>query len=92
MPRPKRTSKVLAQAEKRVASIQSIDANLDLGNRITAKGYGQAIETLRQKLAAYNEVLSLAAQAANAVKIAELDIRDYSERILLGVATSIGQK
>lgn len=74
-----------------MASIQSIGTNLVLGTEITAAGYKQTIDRLRQNLNAYNELLSLADQAANAVKTAELDTRDYSERILLGVAMKYGK-
>lgn len=91
MPRQKRASKALALAEKRISGIQSIQANLDLGNGITVSGYQYTIDTLRQKLKNYNELLSLVDQAANAVNAAELDARDYSERILLGVATRYGK-
>ena len=91
MSRLKKTSRVLTQAEKRIAGVQSIEADLDLGSGITASGYQQTIATLRQKLTSYNELLSLVDQAANAVKVAELETRDYSERILLGVATKYGK-
>ena len=91
MPRQKRTSKVLTDAEKRAAGIQSIGAELELGQDITVKGYSQAITNLRDSLSAYNERLSLADQAGNAVKDAEKVIRDYSERILLAVAVKYGK-
>ncbi|MGB3309512.1 MAG: hypothetical protein WBG32_15660 [Nodosilinea sp.] len=78
-------------AEKRNASTQSIAKDLDLGNGITTTAYTQAIEDLRQKLHAYNESLSLVDQAANAVQDAERVVRDFSERILLGVATCYGK-
>jgi hypothetical protein len=91
MPRQKRTSKVLSDAQKRAAGIKSIEASLDLGNGITAEDYAQAMEHLQQTLSTYNERLSLADQAGNAVKDAELAMRDYSERILLGVATRYGK-
>lgn len=91
MPRQKKTSRVLAQAEKRIASVQSIEADLELGDEITVTGYQQTIDALRQKLSAYNELLSLTDQAANAVKTAELAARDYSERILLGIGMKYGK-
>jgi phosphoribosylformimino-5-aminoimidazole carboxamide ribonucleotide (ProFAR) isomerase len=91
MPRQKRTSKDLTTAEKRAAGIQSIGAELDLGNDITIKGYIQAMESLRQSLTLYNERISLTDQAGNAVKVAEKVIRDYSERILLAVAVKYGK-
>jgi hypothetical protein len=76
---------------KRAAGIQSIAEELDFGNGITAPGYAKAIAELRQKLTHYNELLSLADQAGNAVRVCEREIRDYSERILLGVATRYGK-
>ncbi len=91
MPRQKRTSKYLTLAEKRNAGAQSIEKDLDLGNGITTTAYTQAIEDLRQKLHDYNESLSLLDQAANAVQDAEQVVRDFSERILLGVATRYGK-
>lgn len=91
MPRQKRTSNVLAQAEKRAAGIQSIAEDLDFGNGVTLKGYLEAIGEVRKDIAHYNELLSLSDQAANKVKMGERLIRDYSERVLLGVATHYGK-
>lgn len=91
MPRQKRNSALLAQAEKRMAGVFAISTDLDLGNGITAQGYAETIEALRQKLSAYNELLSRTDMACNAVRDAEREIRDYSERILLGVATRYGK-
>jgi hypothetical protein len=91
MPRRKKTSRILTLAEKRISGIQSIAADLDLGSGIHAEGYQHVIEALRQKVNAYNELLSLVDQAANAIKVAEQEARDYSERILLGVATKYGK-
>jgi len=91
MPRRKKSSRILIQAEKRLASIQSIDANLDLGNGITVQGYQQIIETLRQKVTTYNEQVSLLDQASNGITVAEKVARDYSELVLLAVATKYGK-
>ncbi|PSN11285.1 hypothetical protein C7271_24815 [filamentous cyanobacterium CCP5] len=91
MPRQKKTSRTLVQSEKRIAGVKSIAADLDLGSGITAEGYQETIDTLRQKLSDYNELLSLADQAANAIQTAELNVREYSERILLGVAAKYGK-
>jgi len=91
MPRQKRTSNVLAQAEKRAAGIQSIAEDLDFGNGITLQGYLEIIGAVRQDITHYNELLSLSDQAGNKVKAGERLIRDYSERILLGVATRYGK-
>lgn len=91
MPRQKKTSRTLVQAEKRISGVKSIDAALDLGSGITAEKYQETIDALRQKLNDYNELLSLVDQAANAVQAAELNVREYSERILLGVAAKYGK-
>lgn len=91
MPRQKRTSNVLAQAEKRAAGIQSIAEDLDFGNGVTLKGYIKAITELRGEITHYNELLSLSDQAGTKVKLGEQLMRDYSERVLLGVATHYGK-
>ncbi|NJN59286.1 MAG: hypothetical protein HC879_18200 [Leptolyngbyaceae cyanobacterium SL_5_9] len=58
MPRRKRSSKVVEQAEHRIAGLESINATLDLGNGLTLNAFEQMIEEAREKLRAYNTVLS----------------------------------
>ena len=91
MGRPKRSSKVLAQAESRAAAMRSISDNLDLGNSLTLAAYYRTIQSLRDQLATYNESLSFADRASSAVKETEKLLRDLSERMLIGVAAKYGK-
>ena len=91
MPRPKRSSRVLSNAERRNAGLRSIHAELDLGNGLTLSEYTRLIEDVRTKLFEYNAALSQVDKAANAVQEGEKILRDYSEVMLLGVAAKYGK-
>ncbi|MEM6867312.1 MAG: hypothetical protein AAF528_02910 [Cyanobacteria bacterium P01_C01_bin.121] len=54
MARRKKASAVLAKAEKRLASIKSIDAKLDLCNGTTIAWYENEIASLRKEVEQYN--------------------------------------
>jgi hypothetical protein len=58
MPRIKRSSDIIDKAAGRLAGLQSIDPNLDLGKGITAEAFSEVIEAARQKVNAYNTTLS----------------------------------
>ncbi|WP_448272370.1 hypothetical protein [Nostoc sp. DSM 114160] len=45
MSRPKRGSKVLDRAQRRIAALKSISPTLDLGNGITIDTFADAIKT-----------------------------------------------
>ena len=91
MSRPKRGSATLSKAEKRLASLTSISPTLDLGEGLTIESYAQKAALLRSQLASYNESLSFADRALNAVQDTEKQIRDLSERMLIAVAAKYGK-
>lgn len=91
MPRPKRGSKTLSKAERRIAGLRSIHDELDLGNGLTLSEYTRLIEDVRSKLSEYNAALSMVDKAGNAVQEGERVLRNYSEVMLLGVATKYGK-
>ena len=91
MARKKRTSKVLVNAESRNAGLRSIHDNLDLGNGLTLSEYTRLIDDMRTKLSEYNAALSRVDKACNAVHECERVWRDYSEVMLMGVATKYGK-
>jgi hypothetical protein len=75
----------------RLASIKSIDANLDLGNNITVANYETQVTLLSTKLNVYNTHLSTIDNLYNDC-IAQIDvIKDWNERVLTGVATKYGK-
>lgn len=91
MPRPKRSSKVVDKAERRMAAIKSISANLDLGNGHTVDSFNTAIEATRNKLSDYNSSLSTADAAQNALVEAEKKLMEITEHVLLSVAAKYGK-
>ena len=75
----------------RLASVKSIDSEIDLGNGITATNYETQINLLRTTLSSYNTALSTIDDLYNDC-IAQIDVvRDWNERVLTGVATKYGK-
>jgi hypothetical protein len=62
-----------------------------LGDGLSVEIYAQKAELLRSQLATYNESLSFADRALNAVQDTEKEIRDLSERMLIAVAARYGK-
>jgi len=91
MARRKRSSKVLEKASRRIASLRSISPNLNLGNGLTVETYTELITDLNDKLSTYNTVLSTVDKIYNDMLTAEQKLGDYSEHMLLGVATKFGK-
>jgi hypothetical protein len=92
MSRIKKGSRVLEKAEIRLAGVQSINSRLDLGNGLSVEEFNALIEDTRAKLLAYNTALSAIDKARSDVLELEQKLGDYSEHILLGVATRFGKK
>ncbi|HAX76915.1 MAG TPA: hypothetical protein DCY88_14015 [Cyanobacteria bacterium UBA11372] len=91
MARRKRTSKVLEKAERRLASMTSIDPNLDLGNSLTLARFSTLIETMQTKENAYNTTLSTLDKLYREMLETERELADMAEHMLLGVATRYGK-
>jgi len=91
MGRQKRKSKIITSAEVRLASIQSIDPNFDLGNGNTAVAYQAAIDSTQDSLDTYNTLLSTVDEAYNNFLLSEKALKDLSEAMLIGVAAMYGK-
>ncbi len=91
MPRDKKTSIVVEKAEQRLASLQSIDPNLDLGKGLTVKAFAAAIEIARRCVATYNTTLSHLDADRVAMVAAEKVVQELSEKMFLGVAFEYGK-
>lgn len=91
MARLKKTSKTLESAQTRLASVKSIGADLDLGNGITVAAYEKKISDTTKTLEKYNTSLSTADSNEQMFDAAELDLKDFHERVLLGVGTNYGK-
>ena len=87
----KRTSKIFDDADLRANSMQSVDGALNFGPNLTLAQFKQLVADGRAKLDEYNQRLSEADQKANEVADAERAVRDYSGRMLAGVAAAFGK-
>lgn len=86
MARLKTSSACYEQAFRRYAAVKSIDATFDLGNGLTAANYETAINDVKNSMDDYNTTLSTVDQKLNFLKEKEAVLRDWNERILIGVA------
>jgi len=91
MARAKRTSRVLNLAERRAAAMESISAKLDLGNGMTLNAYRQRLNTLRDRQAQYNRLLSNVDQTYNDLLDAERELAEWSDLMLKAVAVVYGR-
>jgi hypothetical protein len=89
--RPKRSSITLKRAEHRAAGMESIDPALDLGNDLTLESYSALIQTLQAQIRTYNSALSDLDDLSRHIKDTELQLRNLSEQMLLGVAAKYGK-
>lgn len=91
MARRKRTSPALDRASTRSDALESIDANLDLGNDLTLAAYKAAIEALDDRLSDYNTKLSELDGLLNQLEQAEVAMDELSTRMLAGVGVKYGK-
>ena len=87
----KKGSPAMAQAVQRISGVKSISADLDLGNGLTVADYQTAIDDVETVLNTYNTHLSLADELKNNLATKEKTLRDFSERMLTGVASKYGK-
>lgn len=92
MGRKKKSSRTLARADQRLASIKSIDAKLNLGSGFSVAAYEAEVVKTRQLMEVYNIDLSKADASANAFKAAEQKLAEMSEAMLLGIAMKYGKR
>ena len=64
---------------------------LNFGNGLSVSAYSTMIEDVREKLAAYNMALSTVDKTQNALNEAERSPNDFSEHMLLSVASKYGK-
>ena len=91
MPRQKLNSDILNKASQRAVSLQSIDAQLDLGRGLNLEAYLAAIALHKTNLDDYNRTLSTIEQLSRAVEESEKTLKDFTERMLLGVGAHYGK-
>lgn len=86
-----RGSAAINKAERRLASLKSIDENLDLGYGLTIGAYAQLIETVRSAVEAHNTLVSKIDESRRHVTALEKELADFTARMLSGVSTKYGR-
>lgn len=87
-----RGSAALEKAQRRLANLNSIDENLDLGYGLTLQAYRQMLDDTRAALGAHNVLVSNLNESGLTVTEMEKALSEMSERMLTGVATKYGRK
>ncbi|MFK8183804.1 MAG: hypothetical protein AB8B99_10565 [Phormidesmis sp.] len=91
MARRKKESSTLMKAERRLSGMKSINSKLDLGNGISVTAMEKEIVALRDKISAYNMLLSKADAAGNEVARMEKALAKMTSRVLMGAAVRYGK-
>jgi len=91
MRQQKRNSKALTKAERRIEGLQTINPDLDFGNGFSIATYNTMVQELREKLAVYNQARTMVNKAQNTLVDAERLLNNYSEHMLLSVASRYGK-
>ncbi|MBD2163847.1 hypothetical protein H6G04_05445 [Calothrix membranacea FACHB-236] len=91
MRQQRRNSRALTKAERRIEGLQMIDPDLDFGNEFSIANYNGMVQQLREKLAAYNQAKTLVEKTQTALVDAERVLNNYSEHMLLNVASRYGK-
>jgi hypothetical protein len=85
-----RGSAVIDKAQRRLASLTSIDAQLDLGHGLTLTVYAETIEALRRAIEAHNVLVSNMDESRRNLRTLEGGLSELSTRMLSGVASKYG--
>jgi hypothetical protein len=91
MARQKRTSPVLEKAERRAAGMKSLRVELNFGNSRSLPSFLEAIEQMREKQDAYNQLLSSVDTAYVEMLEFEKALADLTDHMLLDVASRFGR-
>ena len=79
------------KAKTRLASIISIDKDLDLGNDVTVSNYDKEVTKFNDTLKVYNTALSTIDDLYNACIDQETVLKEWNERVLNGVGFKFGK-
>ena len=91
MARLKRSSATLEKALRRIAGMRAISPTLEFGNGLSVTDYDSRIQTLQTELSNYNTQLSTLDEMAGRLSLIEEELRGYSEKMLMSVATHYGK-
>lgn len=86
MPRAKKKSNVIPNANKRLAGMKSINPKLDFGSGFSNTAFEKQIEQVNADLNAYNTLLSKVDEAYNTFLDSEKELAKFSSKMLANVA------
>lgn len=86
-----RGSAAINKAQRRLASLKSIDETLDLGHGLTTEVYAQMIEAVCSAVAHHNTLVSKIDESRRNVTALEKELADLTARMLSGVSTRYGR-
>ncbi|WP_086689918.1 hypothetical protein [Nostoc sp. T09] len=89
---PKRSSRILEKAQKRVSGMQAIDPNLDFGNSNSLQNMLQQIEELRNKINNHNTALAVVDASKTDIDKLEKSLGVLCENMLMSVAGKYGKE
>jgi len=89
--RKRTTSRTLEQAEVRAAGLAAIDPAINFGDDRSLDTFNQQIDTLRDKLSAYNTALTAVDTLRSEIISLERDLRQMASQMLTGVAFRYGK-
>ena len=90
MVKKKSQSRALDKATLRIDGIKAVNPKLSVGG-FTVTGYAKLIEQLRNDISAYNTAVSTVNVLQNKIADTEKLLAEYSERMLLAVASQYGK-
>ena len=91
MARLKRSSPTLEKALRRIAGLRAINPTLEFGNGLSVTNYDSRIQSLQTELSNYNTLLSTLDEMTGRLSVIEEELRGYSEKMLMSVATHYGK-
>jgi hypothetical protein len=91
MARKKKVFSHYQKAVTRLSAMKSIDGKMELNQGLSVPLYETAIDGFKAKLDLYNTTLSTVDTLLNDVIKTELELKDLSERMLLGVGSKYGK-
>ena len=91
MARRKRTSTVLDKADRRLAGLEAISPDLDMGNNMSVKEFRKLIDEVDESVNTYNRMLATVDHLHNDMMAKEKTLSDMTSRMLSAVATVYGR-
>lgn len=91
MARRTRSSQILEKAQRRAASLKSIDPEMEFDQTRSIKNLMFCIEELSAKLEAYNDALAMLDTAKIEIDKMETELADLIDQMLTGVAFRYGK-